>query len=1160
MRDCERTADSVRTHTLTYIGSRLHRTFLLALLLVASGLLARPAHAVWPAPEGADLSDPANWPSDPSYGGQWNLWSFMPAENAAKVTEYERSIGSGFHADRAWQRTIGDRRIVIAVIDSGIRWRERDLVNQFYLNRGELPIPNSACGTATGSDPYDVNGDGFFNVQDYTTVMGAAQPVPGTICDPAVSDANSNGILDPQDLIMLFSDDVDDDSNGWIDDISGWDMFDDDNDPNDDTDFGHGSGEARDSAAQTDNALGDAGVCPRCLLLMVRAGDSFVVDSGDFGLGTVFAVDSGASVIQSALGGISGPSIAQGAIDYAWEQNVVVIASAADEDSFHANQPGSGNHTIYVHANTFNKSNRGASDSFLAFNNCTNYGPHLLLSTPGSGCSSEAVGKTSGIVGLLYAAALQKTELQPPGGSYASTDQFQARMLSGEELKQLLLTTVDDIYDPADATDPTKYVTYMGWEKRFGYGRTNVRNAVDAVLDLRIPPVVDVMEPAWFTVFDPTRTPSIDIKGQITYRKNLFDSYDYVVEWAPGIEPFPEDWTELAKGTAETSEMDGTLATWDISNVTIDNPTMPAPDVDVNRFMVTVRVRVTLNSSNGTRDGTVGEIRRAFNIVRDPDLRPGFPIKLAASVEASPKISDIDGDGNMELIVGDGDGTVHVWDGDGNYKPGWPQSFRPMSHLREENPKNHRATAGIANGPIDADSRSSVPKGAPAIGDLDGDGPEGKSIVVVSFEGDVYAWGADGTMRAGFPVSLDPANAAVTDEDHTLDTGIASAPVLVDLDGDSDLEILVSGLDAHLYAWHHDGSSVAGFPIKVTDGDKAARIVQTPSVGDMDGDGLPEIVVGTNEEYDGFGRLYGFESDGTPMPNWPRSLGSVPVLPFVGTGLPNSTAMADVDGDGLVDVATSGIVALPAMIRGDGTLIGVMDNSVYGENASTKDIPSFVAISNGSFGDLDNDGTVDLVWGGAGLGFAEAFASAGSRVDFDHHMGAWNTKTRKYLKGFPQRADDHQFFMNPAIADISGDGKPEIISGSGGYYLRAWDVDGTQPEGWPKFTGGWIIASPAVGDVDGDGKLEVAAATREGYVYLWNTRGDTNGRVDWASFHHDDHNTGNFAFDIGFGSRAGEGGGGCCRVSQDKGSQRGMVLLLLAVMFGLRRRRRANRR
>ena len=99
----------------------------------------------------------------------------------------------------------------------------------------------------------DANGDGYFNVQDYTTNLGPNQPTD--VCDTALLnhpggwDINSNGFLDPQDLIAIFSDGVDDDLNGYIDDISGWDTYMDDNDPHDDSRFYHGSSEARSTEA-----------------------------------------------------------------------------------------------------------------------------------------------------------------------------------------------------------------------------------------------------------------------------------------------------------------------------------------------------------------------------------------------------------------------------------------------------------------------------------------------------------------------------------------------------------------------------------------------------------------------------------------------------------------------------------------------------------------------------------------------------------------------------------------------------------------------------------------------------------------------------------------------------------------------------------------------
>ena len=63
--------------------------------------------------------------------------------------------------------------------------------------------------------------------------------------------------------------------------------------------------------------------------------------------------------------------------------------------------------------------------------------------------------------------------------------------------------------------------------------------------------------------------------------------------------------------------------------------------------------------------------------------------------------------------------------------------------------------------------------------------------------------------------------------------------------------------------------------------------------------------------------------------------------------------------------------------------------------------------------------------------------------------------------------------LNDDLADVSGDGVPEAIYGSAGYMMYAWDHTGALAEGWPKFTGHWILGSPAVGDITGDGVVGV---------------------------------------------------------------------------------------
>ena len=111
----------------------------------------------------------------------------------------------------------------------------------------------------------DCNGDGRFSIADFG----------------AIPDRNGNGLADPEDLILdpQYSNGRDDDHNGYVDDISGWDFLYGDNDPLDTVNYGHGTGEAEDSTA-ADNGTGDVGTCPQCTFIPVRVGDSFIADGG----------------------------------------------------------------------------------------------------------------------------------------------------------------------------------------------------------------------------------------------------------------------------------------------------------------------------------------------------------------------------------------------------------------------------------------------------------------------------------------------------------------------------------------------------------------------------------------------------------------------------------------------------------------------------------------------------------------------------------------------------------------------------------------------------------------------------------------------------------------------------------------------------------------
>ncbi|MBA4388851.1 MAG: hypothetical protein C0404_12785, partial [Verrucomicrobia bacterium] len=120
------------------------------------------------------------------------------------------SSNASVHADEAWNYTRGSNNVVVAVMDDSIEWAHPDLVNNIFLNPGE-----SGGGKET------------------------------------------NGI--------------DDDGNGYIDDLHGWDFCDYDNDPSpDNSSDNHGTAVAGCVASTADNGIGGCGSAPGSRILPIR--------------------------------------------------------------------------------------------------------------------------------------------------------------------------------------------------------------------------------------------------------------------------------------------------------------------------------------------------------------------------------------------------------------------------------------------------------------------------------------------------------------------------------------------------------------------------------------------------------------------------------------------------------------------------------------------------------------------------------------------------------------------------------------------------------------------------------------------------------------------------------------------------------------------------
>jgi hypothetical protein len=1093
--------------------------------------LVRDAGAVLPLPTWPECGEPDRpdlCPSD--MDEDWAYTSYVPPGSRSTVRPAELAMGSGNNVDRAWRYTTGRTDVVLAVLDSGFDWSNHRHANKILLNAGELPLPIVSDGTTAAV--HDADGNGIVNVADY-----ASDPR----VDAAGGNPGSTWLLDPSDVIAAFSDGVDDDGNGYADDIAGWDFFGNDNDPyhtyNDG--FGtHGDGVLEQMAAEGgDEENGDIGVCPNCAVVPIRIGDTFITDGSRVAMGIAYAVERGAVGVNMAVGALTNPDAAWGVARWAREQGTTLVGAAGDENAYHHNFPAMMDGILYVHSVRANVDDANTDVySYLNFLNCNNYGPRLTLVAGTSDCATGAVAITTGVVGLLHSAARDN-----------------GITLTEPEVYQLLVGAVDDVHLTAEeVAEASTYPSGEGWDPFYGYGRVNAARAVERVVSGDIPPTVDVTAPGWFQTIDPSAG-TLAIEGWVA--ADRAGSFEYVVEYGVGDDP--RTWTEITRESA-TSRVEGTLATLDLSTLDLSAMVEAPRDETILERMdrvfapaITVRVRVTDDASR------TGELRKTFFVYDDPDLLPGFPISLGSSGESSPILVDLDDDSVFEIVIADSSGWVHAFTGTGSELPGWPvrTGFSPRFHA-DADPFASGDVPSVYDGMI----------ATAAAGDLDGDGRT--EVVVASGGGGVYAWHDDGTAVAGFPVWIEGREPEEYDSRHIYDDGIAGAPALYDLDDDGDLEILVAGMDQRLYVWDAAGAPWGPYPVEICApelcGEAGTRIITSPTVGDVDNDGDVEIGLGTNETVDGgnssisylFDALTGASEDG-----WPISEGGLineaGLLPVVGEGHPASLAFADVDGDGDLEVASPVMLGQSPLYHHDGTVARDLSyvSSGYGDGNNTNQ-PSFAQMTNNAaFGDLTGDGVPDYVIGGAGAYYLIALP-LWSAIDWQNVVAAWDGATGELLPGWPRQIEDLQFLVAPAVADLDGDGAAEAVMGSAGYLLHAWDKDGREPEGWPKFTGNWILGSPAVGDIDGDGYLDVVVSTREGNVFAWRTRGPADGEIGWASIHHDPQNSGNYSTPLvaqaGPPRTPDDPEGGCC-----DGGERA-ALLWLAPLGLLARRRRSR--
>ncbi|MFH0714679.1 MAG: S8 family serine peptidase [Candidatus Diapherotrites archaeon] len=353
---------------------------------------------------------------------------------------------------------------------------------------------------------------------------------------------------------------IDDDLDGYIDDVYGWN-FAAENTQMDDA-LGHGTYMLGIAAANTNNSTGVAGECPNCSQVMnLKAGqDNGSMYTSDFAQAIYYGVQNGAKVISISYGGgdTSGDlSLERDAVNYAFAKNVLVVASAGNEAGEVKDYPAGLRNTLAT--TSVNSSDGMASSSF-------NYGGWVDLAALGDGVYATWPNHPNGeCSSCTYGAAYGGTSLTTPQVAGAAMLALaQHPNLSVEQLYSLVQSSVNSELSPSEFGIGNSYYFV-------GNGRLDASKAVSSQISDNFP-IADLKNST-----SNSNNDIIDIFGKA--KGNTFSSY--TLEYGTGA--YPTAWNAI--GTYSTPVVNGKLESWNVSALADGLYT----------------IRLTVTNSNGER-------------------------------------------------------------------------------------------------------------------------------------------------------------------------------------------------------------------------------------------------------------------------------------------------------------------------------------------------------------------------------------------------------------------------------------------------------------------------------------------------------------------------------------------------------------------------------
>ncbi len=311
-------------------------------------------------------------------------------------------------------------------------------------------------------------------------------------------------------------------------------------------------------------------------------------------------------------------------------------------------------------------------------------------------------------------------------------------------------------------------------------------------------------------------------------------------------------------------------------------------------------------------------------------------------------------------------------------------------------------------------------KASPLVIDLDGDGDY--EIIFGDNNGFVHIYNADGTE--------------VEDDTFPYDTGnqIWGSAASADLDADGLLDFVIASKSKHLYIFDKNGLK--------TDYNANKYLMGTPAIGNLDDDDDLEIVIGG---YSSSNQIFAINPDGSNVDGFPMALGEKTKA---------GVALADFNGNGKDDIVLGTDDDNIYLIYDDGTIAPGFPFTVGDKIQAAPAIQEIDGEKVIFFGSNDNS--------------FYAIKSDGSLL-------------------FSVLTGD-KVLTSPSFLEENG--QLSIFFGSNDDMIYAVDSQGSSLPGWPIEVNGTIGGSVVFSDLDGDGQAEVLASTDMGEILAFHLNGD----------------------------------------------------------------------